>query len=157
MNVTLIVVGRVRGDLAPVVADYERRAGHYWKLEVVEVDGGSPRGNPTDDDVREAEGERILARIPDGAEVMLLTRDGKAMDSRGLARWLNGHALHGSRGVALVIGGAFGVSSAVRGRAQRRLSISAMTLPHEVARLVVAEQLYRAGTIIRNEPYHKGP
>jgi 23S rRNA (pseudouridine1915-N3)-methyltransferase len=79
------------------------------------------------------------------------------MASRKLAEWLQDHALHGSPGVALIIGGAYGIHPDVGRRARRRVSLSAMTLPHEMARLVLVEQIYRAGTILRGEPYHKGP
>jgi len=106
--------------------------------------------------VKSAEGERLLARIPDGAEVIALTRDGAAWSSRRLADHLGKRALHGLGDVVFVLGGAWGLDQAVLARAPRRLSLSAMTLPHEMARLVLAEQLYRAGTILRNEPYHKG-
>lgn len=153
----MVVVGKVRGALAPVVADYEKRAGHYWKLEVAEVDAGTSRGKDDPGAVLAAEADRILARIPEGVEVAVLTRDGNSLSSRDMADWLNDHALHGSPGVALVIGGAYGVHGTVLARARRRLSLSAMTLPHEVARLILTEQLYRAGTILRGEPYHKGP
>lgn len=155
MTVTLVVVGRVRGVLAEAVAEYEGRAAHYWKLEVVEVDAGAG-GKDDPATVMAAEGERILARLPAGAEVAVLTRDGKEMSSRTLADWLQDLALHGQR-VALVIGGAYGVHGDVLARARRKLSLSSMTLPHEMARLVLVEQLYRAGTILRGEPYHKGP
>ncbi|HSG46655.1 MAG TPA: 23S rRNA (pseudouridine(1915)-N(3))-methyltransferase RlmH [Longimicrobiales bacterium] len=154
---TVVVVGRIRGALGPVVAEYEKRAARYWKLEVVEVDAGSTRGKEDPEAVMAAEADRILARIPPGAETAVLTRDGSASSSRDLAEWLQDHALHGSPGVALVIGGAYGVHHRVRERARRKLSLSAMTLPHEVARLILVEQLYRAGTILRGEPYHKGP
>lgn len=157
MTVTVVVVGKIRGALAPVVSEYEKRAARYWKLEVVEVDAGSSRGKEDGDAVMEAEADRILARIPDGAEVAVLTRDGRSLSSRDVAEWLQDHALHGSPGVALVIGGAYGVHGSVLARARRKLSLSAMTLPHEVARLILVEQLYRAGTILRGEPYHKGP
>lgn len=157
MTVTVVVVGKVRGELAPVVAEYERRAGHYWKLEVVEVDAGTSRGRDDPDAVMTAEADRILARIPEGSELAVLTRDGRSLSSRGLAEWLQDHALHGSQGVALVVGGAYGVHARVLERARRQVSLSAMTFPHEVARLILAEQLYRAGTILRGEPYHKGP
>jgi 23S rRNA (pseudouridine1915-N3)-methyltransferase len=157
MTVTVVVVGRVRGSLANAVAEYEERAGHYWKLQVVEVDAGSSRGRDDPEAVMKAEGERILARIPQGSEVVVLDRAGKPMTSRGMSRWLGEHALRGSQGVAVVIGGAYGVHQDVQARAHRRISLSAMTLPHEMARLFLAEQLYRAGTILRGEPYHKGP
>ena len=78
------------------------------------------------------------------------------MDSRELAGYLERHGIRASAGVAFVIGGAFGLGSAVLERARRTLSLSKMTLPHEMARLLLMEQLYRAGTISRGEPYHKG-
>lgn len=155
MKVTLVVVGRVRGPVADAVGAYETRAARYWKLDVVEVDAGAG-GRDDAESVREAEAGRILARVPDGARVMALTRGGKPMSSRALSRWLTEAALHG-QDVALVIGGAWGLGPAVLERADRTLSLSALTLPHELARLVLAEQLYRAGTIARGEPYHKGP
>lgn len=157
MKVTLIAVGRVRGDLVSAVAEYEKRAARYWKLDVVEVDGGAPGGRDDAETVRAAEAGRILARLPGGAEMAVLTRAGTGMSSRAFSEWLGEHALHGSQGVALVIGGAYGVHESVLHRARRELSLSPMTLPHEMARLILAEQLYRAGTILRGEPYHKGP
>jgi 23S rRNA (pseudouridine1915-N3)-methyltransferase len=85
-----------------------------------------------------------------------MTREGESMASEELARYLERHAVRSSPGVAFVIGGAHGLAEAVLERGRRRLSLSKMTLPHEMARLVLAEQLYRAGTILRGEPYHKG-
>lgn len=155
MKVTLVVVGRARGDLQPAIASYEERIGHYWKFEVVEVDAGAG-GREDRDSVLAAEGERILARIPDGTEVVALTRDGSSWSSRRLSKYLGERALHGLGDVAFAIGGAWGLAPEVTRRAARRLSLSPMTLPHEMARLVLAEQLYRAGTILRSEPYHKG-
>ena len=109
------------------VSEYEERAGRYWKLDVSEVEAGAPGSGSPADRVKDAEAERILARIPSGFT-----------------------------GVSFVLGGAFGLSPRVLERAERRISLSPMTLPHEMARLVLAEQLYRAGTILRGEPYHKG-
>ena len=156
MNVTVVVVGRVRGPLQAAVREYEERAGRYWGLEVVEVDAGLPGGKERPGPVMEAEAERILARVPDEARAVLLTREAKGMTSRGLSRWLSRLQLHAAPGVCFIVGGAFGVAGSVRARADRALTLSPMTLPHELARLVLAEQLYRAGTILRNEPYHKG-
>jgi 23S rRNA (pseudouridine1915-N3)-methyltransferase len=156
VKLVVLAVGRVRGALADAVADYEERARRYWKLDVVEVDGGAPGRDAEPERVMEAEAERLLARLPEGVSVMALTREGNGMGSRSLAHALEQHAVRSSPGVAFVIGGAYGLSSAILTRADRRLSLSAMTLPHEMARLVLAEQLYRAGTILRGEPYHKG-
>ncbi|MBW3534563.1 MAG: 23S rRNA (pseudouridine(1915)-N(3))-methyltransferase RlmH [Gemmatimonadetes bacterium] len=155
MKITIIAVGRVTGPLVEAVAEYEARAARYWKLEVVEVDAGAG-GQDDVAAVRSAEEARILARLPEGAQVVALTRTGKGMGSRPLASWLGELGLHGSPGVAFVVGGAYGLGPTVLERS-RHLSVSPMTLPHEMARLVLIEQLYRAGTILRGEPYHKGP
>jgi 23S rRNA (pseudouridine1915-N3)-methyltransferase len=156
VKVLVVAVGGVRGELAEAVEEFERRAARYWKLEIVEVPAGAGGRSAEPRAVREAEGERLLARVPSVLELVALTREGRGMDSRDLARYLEGLAVHSSAGAAFVIGGAFGLGGAVLARARRTLSLSQMTLPHEMARLVLAEQLYRAGTILRHEPYHKG-
>jgi 23S rRNA (pseudouridine1915-N3)-methyltransferase len=109
-----------------------------------------------DAQVRSAEGERILKRLPDGAEVVALTRGGSRCASLELAREYERHAAAGGTGIAYIIGGALGLSDGVLQRARRQLQLSAFTMPHDLARLVLLEQIYRAGTILRNEPYHKG-
>ena len=155
MRITLLVVGKVRGALAAPIQDYERRIRHYFSFEVVEVkEEPSTRGR-TPEQVMKAEGERLLARVPEGAEVVALDRTGRSWSSEDLAEHLERLSVEAQPGMALVIGGAHGLSGEVLGRADRRLSLSTMTLPHELARLVITEQLYRAGTILRGEPYHK--
>lgn len=155
MIVRVVVVGRVKGPLEEVVGNYEGRCARYWKFQVDEVAAGA-RGQADPDQVLEAEGERLLARLPTSGLVVALTRDGRPMSSRELASLLEREALASTQEVAFVIGGAFGLAEAVLERSRVRMSLSAMTLPHELARLVLAEQLYRAGTILRGEPYHKG-
>lgn len=156
MRILILAVGRVRGSLESPVAEYEGRAARYWKLETVVVAAGAPGRDAAPDRVWEAEAERLLPRIPEGFTVVALTRQGRPMGSRDLAAFLEQEALRSSPGVAFVVGGAFGLAPAVLDRARRQISLSAMTLPHEMARLVLAEQLYRAGTLVRGEPYHKG-
>ena len=157
MKVRLIVVGDVRGVLADSVRAYEERIGHYFRFEVEEVEAGTRKGKDDPDRVKAAEGERILSRIDPTEEVVVVTRDGKQWSSRELADRLAAWGVEGRAGVVFVIGGAWGFDPAVLARANRRLSLSAMTLPHEMARLFLSEQIYRAGTIMRHEPYHKGP
>jgi 23S rRNA (pseudouridine1915-N3)-methyltransferase len=155
--ILLMAVGRVRGVLEPAVAEYEARVAHYWKFDVVEVDAGTGRGGRAEPArVMAAEAERILARIPDGADLWALTREGRPLDSSALARELGERQLRSAPPLVLALGGAFGFDPALLRRATRQISLSSMTLPHEMARLVLVEQLYRAGTILRNEPYHKG-
>ena len=141
MKITAMVVGRAGAPLKDAILEYETRAGRYWKFNVIEV----------------ASETRLLARLPEGAQIVALTRTGRGMSSADLAGYLQDHALHSTPEVCFVIGGASGLGAGILDRAHKRWSLSDATLPHELARLVLAEQLYRAGTIIRNEPYHKGP
>ena len=155
MKLSLIVVGKPGALIAEAVAEYERRAARYWTLEVIEVKEERARKGSVEEQVRDAESQRMLERVPKGAEMCCLTRDGKGMSSDDLARYLDNLAIHGKAGVAFLIGGALGLSDDIIRRADRTLSLSPMTLTHELARLVLTEQLYRAGTIVRGEPYHK--
>ena len=136
MKVTLLTVGRTKGVMADPIREYEQRIRHYFSFGVVEVKEESAAHGRSAEQVMEAEGDRLLARVPSGAEVVALDPAGTAWSSGKLAEHLHGLALSAHPGMALV-------------------SLSAMTLPHELARLVITEQLYRAGTILRGEPYHK--
>lgn len=154
MRCTVVAVGKPRdAALAAAIREYEGRAARYWPLEVIEVREEPARG-ASPDLVREREGERLLAKVPAGTALWACDVEGTAHRSDGFARWLQGER-EGGRDVAFVVGGAFGLSPAVRARARGALSLAPWTLPHELARLVLAEQLYRAGTIVRREPYHK--
>lgn len=157
MRVTILVVGKVRGPLEPAVEEFETRAGRYWKLDVIEVVPGAGRSGGRDPvEVQRVEGERLRQRVPEGSETWALTRLGPSMSSSELAAMLGARMVQGSGDIAFLIGGAFGLDPETIREARRTLSLGSMTLPHEMARLVFAEQLYRAGTILRNEPYHKG-
>ena len=156
MKVTALVVGRAGAPFKDAILEYETRAGRYWKFNVIEVaSGGKAKVHP--DRVIEAEESLLLARLPEHAQIVALTRKGRGMRSADLAGYLQDHALHSTADVCFVVGGAFGLGAGILDRAQKRWSLSDCTLPHELARLVLAEQLYRAGTIVKNEPYHKGP
>ena len=147
------MVGRPRGVLADAIADYEGRAARYWPLTVHEV-REEPARALTPEVVRRREGERLVAKAPVGSTLVLCDEAGDALGSEAFARWLQ-RERDAARTLTFVIGGAFGLDSSLRERAGRRLSLAPWTLPHELARLVLAEQLYRAGTIVRGEPYHK--
>ncbi len=155
LKVTVLVVGRAGALLADAIAEYEARAARYWTLEVVEVREEKAHKGTAPERVRAAESARLLERVPEGAELVALTRVGEGWSSTGLARYLEGLALHGRADAAFAIGGAYGLADELVRRARHRLSLSALTFPHELARLLLAEQLYRAGTILRGEPYHK--
>lgn len=156
MRIVVVAVGGIRGPLAPAVEEYLVRAGRYWNLEVVEVEAGAPGRKVDPNRVKAAEAERLRSRLPPDGDWWVLTREGKPLTSPDLARLLDDRVLLGGREVALILGGAFGVDESLKVESARRISLGSVTLPHEMARLVVLEQLYRAGTILRNEPYHKG-
>ena len=155
MKVSLIVIGKAGPLVADAVSEYERRAARYWSLDVIEVKEERGRKSLSELQIREAESARLMERVPAGSAVCALTRDGRQLGSAELARFLDDLAVQGKAGVAFLIGGALGLSDDVIKRADRTLSLSPMTLTHELARLLLAEQLYRAGTILRGEPYHK--
>lgn len=153
MKVAVAAVGSPgRGPVAEAIREYEARARRYFDFEAIEVaagDGGDPAS------VRRREGERLLDRVSGDLERFALTRRGRGMGSRRLARYLDELATYGKAGAVFLVGGAHGLSDEVLAVAKYRLSLSPMTLPHALARLVLTEQIYRAGTIARGEPYHK--
>ena len=154
MRVVIAAVGKPRDrHLAAAISEYETRAARYWPLDVVEVREASGRG-VTPEQAREREGERLLERLPDAALVVICDERGDRLTSPQFAELVSG-ARDRARDVAFVIGGAYGFTDAMRARAGRSIQLAPFTLPHEMARLVLAEQLYRAGTIVRGEPYHK--
>ena len=154
MRVIIAAVGKPKDrHLAAAIEEYETRAARYWPLDVVEVREGSGRG--IDPELaKEREGAKLLERIPPAAALVVCDELGDRLASGDFAT-LVASARDKARDIAFVIGGAFGIAPAVRARAARIIQIAPWTLPHEMARLVLAEQLYRAGTIMRGEPYHK--
>jgi 23S rRNA (pseudouridine1915-N3)-methyltransferase len=148
-------VGRPSSFFREAILEYERRAAHYWTLDIIEVKEEKAGRNLPPERVRALEADRLLERVPAGLEIFALTRTGEAWSSERLAQHLQQRALASHPGTAFLIGGAYGLGETALTQATRRLSLSAFTLPHELARLFLAEQLYRAGTIARGEPYHK--
>lgn len=156
MRVTLVSVGRPSSLLSPAIQEFDRRAGRYWKMETVDVAPEKASKNRPVTEVRAAEAERIRAVVPDGTEIVALTRTGAAWSSLEMAQYLNQLGITGGAGATFVIGGAYGLDRQLLRDARHQLTLSPMTLPHDLARLLLAEQIYRAGTIVRGEPYHKG-
>ena len=154
MRIVVAVVGKPRdAALAAAIREYETRAARYWPLEVREVREESGR-SLSGEQVRAREAERLAGALPEGAHVVSCERDGRGMSSEEFAQWVQ-RRREEARDLAFVIGGALGLGDAIQRVTSTRLSLAPWTLPHELARLVLAEQLYRAGTIVRREPYHK--
>ena len=147
-----MVVGKAR-SLGPAIREYEGRAARHWRMEVAEV--RQARGRVAAEVMR-MEAAKIRARLRPGFDRVAVTREGRRFTSPELARWLEGVARTPAKGVHFLVGGAFGLDPGLRDECGVHLSLSSFTLPHDFARLVLAEQLYRAGTILGNQPYHKG-
>jgi 23S rRNA (pseudouridine1915-N3)-methyltransferase len=153
VKVRVVAVGRDRSGLyAPAVEEYAKRIGRYARFELVEV--AEARRHAGTLRARGEEGETLLSRVRPGERVVALDERGEEPDSAAFAGRV-GRWLRDGRDVALLLGGADGLSPAVLARADERLSLSRLTLAHRLARLVLVEQLYRAFTILRGEPYHR--
>ncbi len=154
MKVRVVSVGKDRSGLfEPAVQEYAGRLKHYCKFELIEL--AEARGkSPTPERAKAAEGEAILGKLGPQDWLIALDQRGKALASEELAQFVSRGQQQG-KDLVLCIGGDEGLSDAVVKRAQLVLSLSRMTLPHRLARVVLAEQLYRAFTILKGEPYHK--
>jgi 23S rRNA (pseudouridine1915-N3)-methyltransferase len=154
VRVTVAVIGKPRhAALGTAAREYEQRAARYWPLDVREVKEAAGRIG-TAEDVRAEEGRRLLDVAGTRAFIVACNPGGTAMDSAQFSAWLQGRR-EAATDVCFLIGGANGLSPEVLAASRMRLTLAPWTLPHELARVVLAEQLYRAGSILRGEPYHK--
>ncbi len=155
MRIRLIAVGnRMPGWVAEGYREYARRLPRECALELVEIPPGRRARNADIARILREEGERMLAAIPKGARPVALDVAGRAWDTPGLARQL-GAWLEEGRDLALLVGGPEGLAPEVRARAELAWSLSPLTLPHPLVRVVVAEQIYRAFSLLRGHPYHR--
>ena len=153
MKISVLAVGKI-GDrrLKGLCEEYRTRLGHHLSVAEEEVKKG---GGHDPGAVMKEEGRRLLDATPDGAITVAMTEEGKSVSSVDVARTVDQWMVEGRKDVVFYVGGAFGLAPAVKKSAHRRWSLSPMTFPHDVARMLLWEQLYRAMTIIRGEPYHK--
>jgi 23S rRNA (pseudouridine1915-N3)-methyltransferase len=155
LRLTIICVGhRMPAWIQEGFNEYAKRMPPEARIEVVELKPEERGAGRSVDKAKAAEGERILEAIPDGATVIALDERGKAVTTQGLSVMLEGWMRDGSH-PAFVIGGADGLSDDVKKRADKLVSLSALTLPHALVRVVLAEQLYRAWSILARHPYHR--
>lgn len=155
LNVRIIAVGKIKGShFAAASEDYFERLRHYVEIEIVEIRTTLGKGKPEAQAIID-EGRELLRHVRDDAKLVTLQSDGAQQTSESFARTLQKHLAHGARKIDFIIGGAAGLSTEVLQRSHERLSLAMMTLPHELARVVLLEQLYRACTIMRGEKYHK--
>ena len=135
-------------------SEYAKRMPRNARIELLEIRPEPRTQAKPVAKLLDAEAGRILAALPAGCALVALDEHGRAMTSVDLARWL-GRRIEDATDTAFVIGGADGLSPQLKGRAGMRLALSAMTLPHALARVLLAEQLYRAASILQNHPYHR--
>lgn len=159
MNVTILAVGKIKESFyREALAEYLKRLGRYCRPEIIEVaDEPVPEGasSAQEELIKEKEAKRILKRLRDNSFVITLEITGKKYDSEKFAEKLEKLALAGKSQLVFIIGGSLGLHASVSERADLKLSFSDMTFPHQLMRVILAEQIYRAFRIINGSPYHK--
>lgn len=159
MNIGIISIGKLKEKyLKQGIDEYLKRLGPYAKVEIIELADEKAPENLSEaemEQVKKAEGDKILAKVSPDTHVIALAIDGKQQSSEELAKTIDQLATYGKSKIAFVIGGSLGLSDEVLRRADAKLSFSRMTFPHQLMRLILLEQIYRAFKINRGEPYHK--
>ena len=159
MKIKLIVVGKLKEKyLKEGIAEYVKRMGTMLPLEVIELVDEKIPENASEKEaeaVKNREGEKILARVQEGDKLVILTIQGKLMSSEDLADLVKNAEVYGTRNLVFVIGGSLGLADMVYQRSDVQVSFGRMTLPHQLMRLVLVEQIYRAQMINRGSAYHK--
>lgn len=159
LTVRLICVGKLREKyLISAVDEYKKRLGAFCKFEIVELNEERLPDSPTPGEINSAlerKADNIIQNIPKDSCLAALCVEGKELDSPELARFISEKAVSGKSKICFVIGGSFGLSERVKRLSELRLSMSRMTFPHHLARVMLAEQIYRAFTIIEGRKYHK--
>ena len=159
VSITLIAVGKIKEKyLREALDEYSKRLSAYCRFEVTEVKDEKTPDSPSAREkqlVLEKEGERILAKIPQGSAVVSLCVEGKQMTSERFAELISGYSIRGISKITFIIGGSFGLDEKIKALSDFRLSFSEMTFPHMLMRVILAEQLYRSFTITEGKTYHK--
>lgn len=159
MNIQIVSVGKLKEKYLKLgIEEYSKRLSSYAKIDLVEVPDEKAPENLSEADmeiVKKKEGERILSKIGADTYVIALAIEGKMKSSEQLASDLESLMTYGRSKIAFVIGGSLGLHEDVMKRSDEKLSFSKMTLPHQLMKLVLVEQIYRAFRIIKKEPYHK--
>jgi 23S rRNA (pseudouridine1915-N3)-methyltransferase len=158
MKITIVAVGKIKEKyLTAGIAEFTKRLTPYCRLNIIEIDEEKMPDNPSEAEKAKAlarEGERMLKQIPSDSYLIVLDVIGKAASSEELAAKFSTLALNGQSNLTFAIGGAFGLSPDIRNAGKERLSFSKMTFTHQMIRLLLVEQVYRAFKINRGEPYH---
>lgn len=159
MRISIVCVGKIKEKYLKLgIDEFSKRLSKYCKLEVIELDDEKAPENLSDKEmlmIKDKEGKKILSKIKDNAHVIALAIDGKNLSSEDLADTIDNLGVRGTSHIVFVIGGSLGLSEEVLRRSNYKLSFSKMTFPHQLMRLILLEQIYRAYRINNGEPYHK--
>ena len=159
MRINIVCVGKIKEKYLKLgIDEFKKRLSIYCKLEIIELEDEKAPENLSDKEmliIKEKEGKKILSKIKDNSYVIALAIDGKNLSSEELAQTINKLGVRGVSNITFVIGGSLGLSDEVLSRADYKLSFSKMTFPHQLMRLILLEQVYRAYRINNGEPYHK--
>ena len=159
IKISIVCVGKIKEKFfRDAIDEYSKRLSRYTKLNIIEVaDEMTPDGASAvwEDQIREKEGVRILAKLPQDALIVTLEIAGRNYSSEEFAAWIENCSVRGKSHICFVIGGSLGLHNSVCKRADLALSFSKMTFPHQLMRVILCEQIYRAFRIIQHEPYHK--
>lgn len=159
MRINIVCVGKIKEKYLKLgIDEFKKRLSKYCKLEIIELDDEKAPENLSDKEmlmIKEKEGKKILSKIKDNSYLIALAIDGKNLSSEELAETINKLGVRGVSNITFVIGGSLGLSDEVLSRADYKLSFSKMTFPHQLMRLILLEQVYRAYRINNGEPYHK--
>lgn len=159
MNITILTVGKIKEKFyRDAIAEYSKRLSRYIKLDIIEVaDEQTPdkAGEALEEQIKQKEAQRILKNIKPDSYVITLEINGKKYDSVEFANKIDKLGVSGSSHITFVIGGSLGLYKEVSARANEKISFSDMTFPHQLMRVILLEQIYRAYRIINKEPYHK--
>ena len=159
MNIKILCVGKIKEKFyRDAISEYSKRLSKYCSLEIVEVNDEKTSENSTENEIniiKDEEGERILKHIKDKDYAIALAIQGKQQDSVAFSKYIENLGITGNSSICFIIGGSLGLSDAVMKRCNDSISFSKMTFPHQLMRVILLEQIYRAMRIMNNEPYHK--
>lgn len=159
MNITLITVGKLKEKyLKMAIDEYSKRLSRYCKLNIIELQDEKTPDNASDKEeemIKDKEGKLILSKIKDNTYVVAMDLKGSQYSSEEFASFISNCGITGNSNIAFIIGGSLGLSKEVLKRANAKICFSNMTFPHQLFRVMLLEQVYRAYRIINNEPYHK--
>ncbi len=159
MNIKILCVGKIKEKFyRDAISEYSKRLSKYCSLEIIEVNDEKTSENSTENEIniiKDKEGERILKHIKDKDYAIALAIQGKQQDSVAFSKYIENLGITGNSSICFIIGGSLGLSDAVMKRCNDSISFSKMTFPHQLMRVILLEQIYRAMRIMNNEPYHK--